>query len=429
MHQIQSQKDVFNSGEGDAYFRRNDFVHDVAKDPIFRMLEFLGQIPASVLEIGCSDGWRLNAIFKTWGSACSGIDPSAKAIAEGNRRFPNLSLTRGTAESLPFENKSFDLVIFGFCLYVVDREDLFRIVAEADRVLRSNGRLVIHDFDPPAPSCNDYRHQPGLSSYKLQHENLFLANPAYTLISKHVSAHSGSQDPGDPNDRVATTVLRKAPDSAYLVGPSKWAGAATPRSSEAAEASNGDMKAQAPLTLKKPLVLEHLVLRMLTPSDATPEYLGWMQDPMVYRYLESRFANHTLESLRAYIETSNESSSDLLFGICLRDSGRHIGNIRLGPIDRHHRHSAIGLLIGARDCWGKGYATEAIAGVTAYAFEELGLEKLYAGCYASNEGSYRAFLKVGYVREALSRGHWFCEGRREDNIQIGLLLSDWRRPK
>jgi RimJ/RimL family protein N-acetyltransferase len=149
-----------------------------------------------------------------------------------------------------------------------------------------------------------------------------------------------------------------------------------------------------------------------------------MRDPETTRYLESRLVDHDRASLLAYIEACNADSRVLLLGICLAD-GRHIGNIKLGPVDWYHEHASVGLLIGERDCWGRGYATEAIGRLTAYAFRDLGLQKITAGCYASNVGSARAFLKAGWTEEGRSQGRWRLDGGRDDNVYLGITAWDW----
>jgi ribosomal-protein-alanine N-acetyltransferase len=179
------------------------------------------------------------------------------------------------------------------------------------------------------------------------------------------------------------------------------------------------------MTLAAPLRTDRLLLRTLDAGDATARYLGWLSDTEVNRYLESRLSTHTLDSLRAFIAQCNASADELLLGICLAD-GRHVGNIKLGPVNAFHRHAAVGLLIGERDCWGRGYASEAIGRVAAHAFDALEVEKLYAGCYASNVASLRAFLKAGFVEESRQKSFWRSGEIREDNIQVGLTRADWQ---
>jgi len=171
-----------------------------------------------------------------------------------------------------------------------------------------------------------------------------------------------------------------------------------------------------------PLKDDSILLRPLTAVDATENYLSWLSDPKINRSLEVRFAPmKTVAELAGFIEATNESDDGLLLGICLRSDGRHIGNIKLGPIDRHHGSGDIGLLIGDQEQWGKGYASAAITILSDYAFTHLGLVKLTAGCYADNAGSRRAFLNAGFSEEGRRIGQYVTEGRRQDGILLGRL--------
>ncbi len=164
-----------------------------------------------------------------------------------------------------------------------------------------------------------------------------------------------------------------------------------------------------------------LLLRAISPDEVTPEYVAWMNDPEVVRYLESRGTVQTAETVRRFVETANQSPDDRLFGIFLADTGRHIGNIKIGGINRRHGFADVGLLIGDRREWGKGYAAEAIALATRFAFEELGLVKLTAGVYEPNVASLRAFLRAGYREAGRLRLHRVSEGGRVDQIIMERL--------
>ena len=173
----------------------------------------------SVLEIGCANGWRLELLRQKWNARCSGIEPSAEAIADGQRRFPALDLRRGTSDLLPFEEASFDLVILGFCLYLCDRRDLFRSAAEVDRVLRDDGHVVIFDFHPPTPYRNRYHHRPGVDVFKMDYSRMFTWNPAYRLLTLAKHDHAGGPVSSNPDDTVSVAVLRKASLLAYPHNP------------------------------------------------------------------------------------------------------------------------------------------------------------------------------------------------------------------
>lgn len=172
-----------------------------------------------------------------------------------------------------------------------------------------------------------------------------------------------------------------------------------------------------------------LYLREVRPEDVTDRYVAWMADPAVNRYLESRFRALTTDDLRAYVSTLQGHHDTAFFAIVLREGDRHIGNIKMGPVDWPHQHADVGVIIGERDCWGRGYATEAIRLVTIFAFERLGLHKLTAGAYAGNAGSVKAFERAGWQVEGARREQYFCDGAFEDGIFMGVLRREWRDPR
>jgi len=167
---------------------------------------------------------------------------------------------------------------------------------------------------------------------------------------------------------------------------------------------------------------ERVFLRILSASDVSEAYRSWMSDDEVVRYLECRWRSYTLEDLREFVESMNRSPRDVLFGIFERGTERHVGNIKIGNIDPIHRFADVGLLIGDRPSWGKGYGSEAIRLACRYAREELNLHKLTAGIYASNEGSRRAFLKAGFREAGLLKEHRLSAGAYVDEWLMEVVL-------
>lgn len=215
-----NQRDVFLESEGDAYEDRN-----AQADADMSVLNYLVphvQPGWHVLEIGCGAGQNLAALERLVpGISCFGIDPSSKAIKRGRLRAPHHRLEVGTADSIPFEGP-FDLVFFGFCLYLCDRSLLHAAVWSADRVLRGGdqeqtGLLAILDFDPGQPHQHHYAHDPRLSSYKMDYSALFLADPAYRLVAKFAfdQARRNVGWARDPHNRVALWILEKNVPAAY----------------------------------------------------------------------------------------------------------------------------------------------------------------------------------------------------------------------
>lgn len=174
---------------------------------------------------------------------------------------------------------------------------------------------------------------------------------------------------------------------------------------------------------------DRVYLRRMCRGDANSEYLSWLRDPEVTRYLEIRDMKYTLPLLRRYVSKTISDEKNLFLAVILKKSRLHIGNIRLGPIDRQNSNAAIGVMIGAKQYWGKGYGTEAVGLVVRYAFDKLKLHRVYAGCLVSNVNSARLFEKLGFVREAIFRQHRYYEGRFVDVVQYGRLVSEYKAPQ
>lgn len=178
------------------------------------------------------------------------------------------------------------------------------------------------------------------------------------------------------------------------------------------------------MLLSNPIETTGLILRSLDTKLARGSYAAWMRDPLVTRYLEVRFAPPDENALESFIARMNASDDSLLLGIFPRtEPQRHIGNIKLGPIDRRHKSAALGIAIGEREYWGRGLATQAIAAVVDRAFSALGLERVEAGFYADNLSSQRAFLRAGFVEEGRRQGARLCEGARMDEVLMGRLKN------
>jgi ubiquinone/menaquinone biosynthesis C-methylase UbiE len=207
------QRQVFAVSEGNAWFSRN--ANAQAKRSLPQDDNVLTQIlklpqpskGAKLLEVGFGDGTGLKWLNDNTAYSCHGIDPASDAVNDLNRH--GVIATQGTAEQLPFKDNYFDVVIFGFCLYLCDRDDLFRIASEADRVLKAPGWLIIRDFYSETPQKQAYRHSPGIFSRKMDYRNLFTWHPAYVCQLHEVRHHSSNALTDDPNEWVSTSVIRK----------------------------------------------------------------------------------------------------------------------------------------------------------------------------------------------------------------------------
>lgn len=190
------QSHIFMHGEADAWHWRNREVKKV-DDVLTAIVSNPDINPRMIIEVGCGVGKRLHRLgIRYPKSEQLGIEPSLVAIQEGVK-YPGVEFRHGSALSLGQLPKCADLLIFGFCLYLCDRDDLFTIVDFADTTLVEGGYIVIHDFDQ-FPQVVPYHHKEGIFSYKMDHSKLWLANPSYAFVSKAMV-----------NSTESVTIIRK----------------------------------------------------------------------------------------------------------------------------------------------------------------------------------------------------------------------------
>jgi len=118
-----NQKNIFLQDEGNQWYLRNkNAVLNKTSDPVIDLIIQRQLKPERVLEIGCSNGWRLNIIQELFNSDCYGLDPSSQAIHEGRGKNSLLNLEQGTADVIPFLDKKFDLIILDFAfIYAIGK--------------------------------------------------------------------------------------------------------------------------------------------------------------------------------------------------------------------------------------------------------------------------------------------------------------------
>jgi [ribosomal protein S5]-alanine N-acetyltransferase len=164
-------------------------------------------------------------------------------------------------------------------------------------------------------------------------------------------------------------------------------------------------------------------LFLLKPEHVTQDYVSWLNDPQVNKYLECRFFMHTIASTRKFVQAMLDSPDNLFLGIRSHLLDRHVGNVKIGPIDKNHGLSAVGIMIGEKKAKGKGIGGLTINMIVEIARNQLLLRKITAGCYVSNVGSQRTFEKSGFSIEAVRKQHYLLNGNPEDIVLMGKDLE------
>ena len=167
-----------------------------------------------------------------------------------------------------------------------------------------------------------------------------------------------------------------------------------------------------------------------TQKSMIPSFARWLNDFSV-----TLMSGHTLrplsrESVEAQYEHNikEESSCIVEFAIYERASMRLIGITQLYNIDKTMRTAEYRILIGEKDCWGKGYGTETTAILLDYAFTVLGLHNVLLTTYGYNERAVRAYTRAGFR----VMGRWREAGRLGDQVYdiifMDCLATEFRYP-
>ena len=112
------------------------------------------------------------------------------------------------------------------------------------------------------------------------------------------------------------------------------------------------------------------------------------------------------------------------WGIAPRAGGAVLGTCTLFRWEARHRRAEIGFALG-RARQGKGFGTEAVGLLVAFAFQVLGLHRLEADADPRNEPSLRLLERLGFRREGYLRERYHVNGEVQDSVLLGLLRPEW----
>ena len=174
----------------------------------------------------------------------------------------------------------------------------------------------------------------------------------------------------------------------------------------------------------KPILGEKIILRNITMANCTEKYVNWLNDINVNRYLESRLSIQTSESIKNFVSNILESKDNYMFAIFHKESNEHIGNVKIGPIHSVYKNAFVGYIIGDKNYWGKGFATEAVYLATKFCFDVLKLHKVNAGVIAHNIRSIKVLEKLGFKKEACIRDDEFQDGEYWDIYRYGIIEKE-----
>lgn len=165
-------------------------------------------------------------------------------------------------------------------------------------------------------------------------------------------------------------------------------------------------------------------LRPLSMDDLD-NVMKWVNDSDVTRTLMTGRYPMTRESEREWLEAHVKPSTTEIHYAVETLGGDYLGGVNLFRVWSVERHAELGIVIGNKEQWGKGYAREAIQLLLKYGFEQLNLHLIYLHVYADHPRAIHLYESVGFKHEGRLRDRVYREGKYHDFLIMSVLRSEW----
>lgn len=169
---------------------------------------------------------------------------------------------------------------------------------------------------------------------------------------------------------------------------------------------------------------KRLYLRPLEKGDL-PFFVRSMNDPEVTRFLTICLPVGIEDEEEWFERQRKNRDESLVFAIVLKEGNQLIGSMGFHRIDHLNGTAMTGSAIGKKECWGKGYGTEAKMLLLEYAFNTLNLRKVCSAAYAPNERSIGCLKRCGYKEEGRLRAQHFINGEYVDDVLLAVFRNEW----
>lgn len=166
-----------------------------------------------------------------------------------------------------------------------------------------------------------------------------------------------------------------------------------------------------------------ITLRPITDTD-TENIIRWRNNPHVlHNFIDRR--KLTSQMHQNWLHNRVQTGQVAQFIITRQDTQQDIGSVFLRDIDHENRHCEYGIFIGEDDARGKGIGTAACQLCLSYAFNNLGMHRVYLRVFADNPGAIASYRHAGFRPEGCLRQHVLRDGKFCDIIMMGILKEEF----
>lgn len=135
----------------------------------------------------------------------------------------------------------------------------------------------------------------------------------------------------------------------------------------------------------------------------------------------------SLERLQAEFDRNLSNGGRDGMSFAIDAEGRLIGQCALFNVDPVAMTCELGIAIGDKEFWGRGYGREAISLLLYYAFRLQNYRKVWLKVLGKNERAQRAYAACGFIEEGRLRAQVWSDGEYDDLVQMGIMRIEWER--
>jgi diamine N-acetyltransferase len=168
---------------------------------------------------------------------------------------------------------------------------------------------------------------------------------------------------------------------------------------------------------------DRVTLRAIERDDL-PRYVAWLNDPEVTHHLTLYLPMNSDDEADWY-EQQRKDGTTQNFAIVVNEGEVHIGSVGLMGINHREQNAELGIVIGDRTYWGKGYGREAIQLLLNFAFTEMNLHRIQLRVDVSNSQATRCYRNCGFVEEGRLRDVVYHRGQFEDQLIMSVLRLEY----
>ena len=154
--------------------------------------------------------------------------------------------------------------------------------------------------------------------------------------------------------------------------------------------------------------------------------MEWVNDPEVTRTLLVGRYPMTRQMEKAWLDERLKGSTSEVAFVIETLAGEYLGGIGYLRILSLERHAELGIVIGRKSEWGKGYAREAMSLFVDYGFEQLNFNLIYLTVLPHNTRAHQIYASLGFKEEGRLRQRIYRDGEYFDLISMSLLREDWQ---